>query len=193
MATQCHPDATHTSSALHPHTIVPSCTDSSPSSTDGERASRKRGRHGEGAAAGSPDDPMPRLPDCTNNCVNEGTDFSRIGEELATIITDRDTGGITGTALEVDRLSQSPFAATFWGDVKVYGNVYQSSDARAKEDIEDAGVKITGEEREGYIGQLATIMQLELKKYKYKKGIPGHSNDREEVGIIAQQLREVRS
>lgn len=118
-----------------------------------------------------------------------GTDGSRQGE--FTLFSYNP--GTCETDAEVLDTNPTPFAATFWGDVKVYGNVYQSSDARAKEDIEDAGVKITGEEREGYIGQLATIMQLELKKYKYKKGIPGHSNDTEEVGIIAQQLREVGS
>jgi hypothetical protein len=85
-------------------------------------------------------------------------------------------------------LATSTFAVTVFGDMKVYGTVYQSSDARIKDIVPTA-------EQEPDVtlkrDDLASILALKITEWRYKDGVPGHSSDRMEVGVIAQELQKV--
>ena len=59
-------------------------------------------------------------------------------------------------------------------------------------EIELFELATAAQDRTAFIGHLADLMKIRVRRYRYKKGIPGHDGADIELGVLARELDEVR-
>ncbi|EDQ92484.1 uncharacterized protein MONBRDRAFT_3104, partial [Monosiga brevicollis MX1] len=108
---------------------------------------------------------------------NEGANQWRLGRGVANSVVHHGNVGIN-----TDKPTE---ALSVHGNIRLTGTMLQTSDSRVKEDIQPVD---TAE-------QLGNIRRLELQRYRLKDAwadsIGRAADDRQETGVIAQQLETV--